>query len=181
VREAFDSARRREGSALALEVELLPVPGGATLRARVIHDPGDLTRAVIIFARVGDGDWESMGSEEVTVRASDTEEIGYYAIATGPGGAQIVWEGQEDSPRTTTRARIAMGDEVRTETRTSVRSSAAHTDDEDDEDDEGGSALPWVVTGIVVGVLGVVAVILAVSLGGGASPETIVTPPEAEL
>ena len=95
LRAAFLEVRSRT-TPLTVRTRARPMDGGVRITGVVTEDPLGLVREVRVSGRADTGP-VVRGAGEATVRTV-AQRVHYWAVAIGPGGAEIATAGTEDEP-----------------------------------------------------------------------------------
>jgi hypothetical protein len=166
VREDFESIVARLEGPIEVTVSATRIPDGVRLNAEVSHDGAGLRRAVRIAHRTGDGEWTIEDTASVNVVGSP-DEIRYWAVVVGPGGAPLAQSGSEQSPLTPQTVGTDLG------LSESVNGGDAA---------EGGGDDTGVIVGVVLAVVAVLAagaITTAVLLTEEQGDQTMIGPPSS--
>ena len=102
VRAAFPTRAEQ----LALRVDGESRPQSVRLHLQVFGLRTDLVRGVKLSARPRGGEWISGETSELEIGAQPGEPVEYYAVAYGPGGAELITLGSWSEPRSLTPAPV---------------------------------------------------------------------------
>lgn len=146
VHEALESVRPRVAAPLAVRASATEIGDTVRVDASVENDPADLTQGVRVGTRTGDGE-PSIGASPASVSIPAGAALLYWAEAVGPGGVVIARDGSAEAP-------------LRFESSAGLATEGG-----------GDDALPWIITGVIVGALVVAgAIVLGVVLASEQGP-----------
>ena len=146
---AFARAKEATPGTIAIAVEVEPDDDTIALSVNVTGDSAELVASVELAARTA-GEWLRTSERELAV-PRDGERVAYYAVARGPGGAELAREGSADAP--SERELPPRAPEIPPSDTREVRAAAITAD----EDADGVSPWPWLALGVgIAAALGIV-------------------------
>lgn len=150
VREVLEAVRAEAGSGVEVRASAIAGDGQVTVDAAVSNDPAELTREIRVTTRV-DAEDTGVAAPPVHLSLPAGATLRYFAEAVGPGGVVVARHGTPTEPL------VFAG----------LGSAVAGGDD----------ATPWIVTGVVLGVLLVAGgVVLGVVLASEPSQSELTRP-----
>lgn len=170
LRQLFATVGERVTRPVGLQATAVRREDSARISVSIVDDTAALTQAFRVHVRVAEGAWRVNGDAVVTVRASASDAVDYWAEAIGSGGAVIArfgsasqWHRLEPESMTPPSEVDVAPDVVATTVATTVATSVATPEVVTADSDEEVPAWPFVVGGVAA--LVVAGVVLGVFFG----------------
>ena len=159
---AFQRAVDASGGAVAVTVSARARGSDVEIAIAVAHDDAGLVEATELGVRVA-GVWRVADGTTLTV-PRDGDVVAYYAVARGPGGAELARAGSAEAPLTTELPRLAPEPPPRSEPNPHVEPLSV-APPETPRPSSGSSPWPWI--GIGAGLAVAAGVVIAIVLASG--------------